>query len=321
MISIIVPTNRIGGLDVLFNSLAQQKYMGFELILVDNIKKYREELVAKKAKTCGFKVTHVEPRDNPFPSVGYCRTMNTGVAYASGEYLLYLCDYCWLSKYCTDAHVDFQQRHGAPLMLDFAYTTLPQLVQPLDYVSTVGTGDFAKFTASQNEATERYVHDLDSGKLDHLMWSIFKKEPTSDAEVWAMPMTHALYKNTAESVHPDYNWCAFKNESFPTELLLQMNGHDEAYDRSHGWQDSEFSNRLKVRGTKWWSGPRSHGEVRCLNPRELITVKLLPNEWQSNKTLCDDTRSADKKLPVNPDFNLRDWRQRVLHNQSQVPPL
>ena len=315
MISIIIPTNRVGGLDVVFDSLEQQTERDFELVLVDNIYKYRRELVAEKAKQYSFPVRHIEPRDNPFPRVCYCRTMNTGVAHARGDIVVYQCDYTWFSPRTVFYHRTWQHVYPGPLLLDMSYTYLPKLKPgfPTDrFVHHIDPPDDAQgFTDSLNEATRLYIDALDRGELDEFMWSIFD-EPLTQEKAWSLPIESVHYKNAAEGPFQDYNYCCFKNESFPTELVLKMNGHDEDYDESHAWQDSEFSYRLREDGVKWSCGARFTGETRCINPRKILNVKTMPKIWLYNKFLCDDIKSADKHLPVNPGFSLREWREKTL---------
>jgi hypothetical protein len=55
-ISIVMPTNRVGGLDLLFKSLENQTFKNFELVLVDSLYKHRKDLVSEKAKQYSFKV-------------------------------------------------------------------------------------------------------------------------------------------------------------------------------------------------------------------------------------------------------------------------
>lgn len=309
-LSVIIPTNRIGGLDVLFNGLEHQTNKNFELVLVDALYKYRRELVREKAAQYSFPIVHIPPRDNPFPDVCYCRTMNTGVAASCGDVLLYLCDYSWCGPDAVEAHLEFYGREKKPLALDFAYTVLPDLNPRFEpFVHKVGPEvDAMGHTESLNANTAEYVAMLDAGRLDWAMWSIFASDVTSHAKVWSLPMTHPHYRQLQESPLDDYNYCCFKNESFPAELILEMNGHDEDYDRSHGWQDSEFSYRTREEGVVWWSGPRARGEVRCLNPRGILNIKRMADPWLSNKALCYEIKPARAGMQVNPHLNLREMR-------------
>lgn len=314
MISVIIPTNRVGGLDVVFDSLETQVDRDFELVLVDNLYRYRRELVAEKAKAYSFPVTHIEPRDNPFPRVCYCRTMNTGVAHARGSILLYQCDYTWMSPECLAWHSKWQEMFRGPVAVDMAYTSLPQLMSGFPagrFLHKVDptAANAVEFMQSTNEATADYVDCLDRGKLDQFLWSIFAERLTYE-RVWSLPIESVHYKNTSAGVFDDYNYCAFKNESFPTDLVLDMNGHDEDYDLSHAWQDSEFSYRLRERGVKWHCGCRCTGETRCINPRSILSVKRIEQPFLWNKLLCDVLKPAAEKMPVNPGFSLREMRER-----------
>ena len=313
-LSIIIPTNRIGGLDILFDSLEQQSTSDFELILVDNIYRYRKDVVADMAKRYTFDFLHIPPREDPFPHVAYCQTMNTGLVHARHPFVLYLCDYVWLGKKTVEKHLGYQACYPAPLLADFAYTTLPSLKSSFTpYVHEVGPEVCKdRHTSSLNEVSRRYHADLEAGKLRDLLWSIFSDSPRSDREVWDMGTTHTHYKNTSEGEFPDYNYCCFKNESFPTELMLTMNGHDEDYDKSHAWQDSEFSYRLRHMGIKWHNLARYEGEARCMNPRDVLNIKVMDEPFGYNEKLCNVTKRADKQVPVNPHLDLRQMRAEAI---------
>lgn len=317
MISVLVPSNRVGGLDILFGSLESQTERDFEVILVDNIRKFRgietgslwphSRHILPMAPIWWH---HIEPSENRFPAVQYCATMNEGIAHASGETLLYICDYSWLHPRCLELHAELQKKHRGPVTLDYRYVGLPPLKRPIDYrEKTPGTEETAAaYTAEVNANADRYLADLQSGALDDLMWSIFA-EPVTPEVVASLPVEHE-HKPSGADLANDWNWCSFKNESFPTELLLEMNGHNEAYDESHAWQDSELSYRFRERGIRWHSGPPGEGLVTVLNPRNIMNIKKLAKPLFYNRELCFGSRRAELKLPVNPGFSLREWRKK-----------
>jgi glycosyltransferase involved in cell wall biosynthesis len=313
LISIIVPTNRLGGIDLLFDSLARQTERDFELILVDNIKPWRTVL-APGGHLLTFQASHIEPRENSFPLVQYCRTVNTGIAHARGETILLLCDYSWCHPRMVETHLDEQSKHPGPLHLDYNYSALPELKPdfPLIYNQSGydPTVDPIEYSRVLNESTDRYVEDLKAGKLDPFMWSIFA-EPLSEESVSELEVTHQ-HRPCSTRKPDDWNWCSFKNESFPTELFLELNGLDEEYDASHCYQDQEFSYRLRERGIPWRNGPAETGMVTVVNPRPVLNVKKLGKPMGYNRHLCDSERVASKRLPVNPGFSLREWRRKEL---------
>lgn len=313
MISVIVPTNRIGGLDVLFGSLAAQTEKDFELILVDSIAKWRPRYPhdwSERPETFDYK--QIEPRDNPFPWVAYCRTVNSGIAHARGETIVLLCDYSWLHPRCLETHAECQKKNPGPTHLDYNYSALPKLKEGFPGYHQGGFdpgSDPRRYDELLNETTDRYVADLESGRLDPFMWSLFE-EPLTEESISALDVTHR-HRPCATRKADDWNWCSFKNESFPTELFLELNGLDEAYDESHCYQDQETSYRLRERGIPWNNGPVETGMVTVVNPRPVLNVKKLRQPFGYNADLCFMHRKAENRLPVNPEFSLREWRERM----------
>ena len=49
-LSIVVPTMRVGGLNILFDALAAQRFTDFELVLVDGLRGKRAARVAEEAR-------------------------------------------------------------------------------------------------------------------------------------------------------------------------------------------------------------------------------------------------------------------------------
>jgi len=306
MISVLCVTNRVGGMDVLFSSLAQQTHQDFEIILVDALFDHRSERdfrhIARE-----LNLSHTPPRDNPFPAVAYCRSMNTAIAHARGETCVLLCDYSWLHSDCLATHAACQAKNPGPLHLDYNYSKLPTLKPDLPmYAQTVGP-EHPEYLAQLNATTDRYCSDLASGKLDPFMWSIFAESPTQEM-VGALEVTHK-HRPCATREAGDWNWCSLKNESFPTELLLDLNGFDEALDASHCYQDLDFSYRLRARGIEWQNGPPEQGMVTVLNPRELINVKRLTRPIWHNRRLVE---GKDFSRKVNPEWSLREWRKATV---------
>jgi glycosyltransferase involved in cell wall biosynthesis len=301
MISVVVPTNRVGGLDILFQSLDAQTFQDFELILVDNILDYRSPALGTIRANFGF--TMQAPRGNPFPNTAYCASMNTGIARARGDTCVFLCDYSWLAPDCLATHAACQAANPGPTHLDYNYCELPALADGLPFYGQTVPPDSPAYRSTLNATTARYVSDLADHALDKFMWSIFAEKPTAES-VAALPVTHR-HRPCATREAGDWNWCSFKNESFPTELLLEMNGLDERFDDSHCYQDLEFSYRLKARGIEWHNGPPETGMVTVVNPREVLNIKRMAKPISHNAELA---KMAGHRL-VNPGWSLRDWRK------------
>lgn len=301
MISVVVPSNRIGGLDVLFDSLKRQTYRDFELVIVDNVPQ------RGMAFGANFASRFVRPQRNEPLCAAYCDSVNTGIAHARGGTILLSCDYTWFHPDCLATHAELQAKHRAPVTLDYNMSFPPPTKAGLPRYVQEHSPDSPHYAAEITAVTDRYAADLASGKLDPYMWSIFA-EPLTEESVRALPIEHK-HRPCSTREPDDYNWCSFKNESFPTELFLDMNGLDEEYDRSHTYQDSEFSYRLRERGVRWVNGPPETGLLTIVNPRKIINVKRLAEPIAANYERCFGSRRAELGLPVNPQWSLRERRK------------
>lgn len=308
MISVVTVTNRCGGLDLLADSLRRQTFRDFELILVDAIRPYR----AAHSFPGDMRVQWIDDwHDDNFTS-RYMAAQNKGIEHARGDTILFACDYSYFAPDCLEKHAAAQRRTPGPVCFDYEYRAMPATKPGLpSYRETIsGTKENAGTYGWQcAENAKRYAADVKSGRLDPYMWSIFAEQLTPEA-IAALPLEHEHKPSTAD-LATDWNWCSLKNESIPTELLLDMNGFDEAYDGSHLYQDSELSYRLRARGIRW-----NHGGTGCtltvVNPRHWSNIKTLARPLFSNQELCFHSRRAELGLPVNPGFSLRARREKRL---------
>lgn len=308
MISVLCVTNRVGGLDLLADSLRRQTYRDFELVLVDSIRPYR----AAYSFPTDMRVQWLDDwRDDNFTS-RYMAAQNKGIEHARGDTILFACDYSYFAPDCLEKHAEAQKRAPGPVCFDYEYRTMPAPKPGLpNYRETIsGTKEnAAEYGRQCHDNATRYAADLKSGKLSEFMWSIFA-EPLTPEAIAALPLELEQKPSTADLAN-DWNWCSLKNESIPTELLLDMNGFEEDYDGSHGWQDSSFSYRLRARGIRW-----HHGGPGCtltvVNPRHWSNIKTLTRPLFSNQELCFNSRRAELGLPVNPGFSLRERRKARL---------
>jgi glycosyltransferase involved in cell wall biosynthesis len=279
--SVIVPTMRVGGMDVLLSGLAGQTYQDFELVLVDGLRRRRLQALGAELwlrarerpdAPCVFPIQHIEPIDNPFPMNAYCRYVNSGLVVARGQIVVLLCDYMWLHPECLQRHADFHRsvrRPNATFMGTHSYMHLPAL-HP-DFTQTYGPpanqSDEGLREQQEAEGIGRYVSDLEAGRLDAMMWSIFAEDCTDPRE---LPLEFEDSKATAapEAV-PALS--LLKNESFSLHALLEVNGLWEGLDGAHGYQDTELYERLTARGQTW------HYDRACSayvpNPRHVMYAR------------------------------------------------
>lgn len=321
LISVIVPTYRIGGLDVVCDSLARQTHPHFELIIADGIYEHRRDIVAKHAREYPFPIKHICPRENLFPTNSYCRKVNTALSHAAGDLALFLSDYTALSPSCLEAHSAWHTLKPSPfgmLMMGVEHRSRPAL---RDGVPSYGPNpyiirhDHAWDTHERllNEGMQLYVDDLRSGKLDAFMWSVFNRAP-SFSEIGDSPIDWQHVIPAGGS--PPSN-VVLQNESIPISALEEINGLDEDFDGSHVYQDADLADRLHACGYRWFSIPEV--TARTANPRTFLYVRRLERHIRSNLARWRDKKAAGFP-PVNPGWSLREARRANVGLHEEVLP-
>lgn len=276
-ISIIAHTNRVGGLDILFEGLKHQIFKDFELILVDSIYKYRKDIVFEKSKQYDFIIKHIEPEPNIFPIANYCILVNTGLCAAEGSVVYFTGDYCYLHPEtlfrCNTFHSNTPRNHAllfpgshGPMKLDKISDNFPKENQyghrgnPMS-ASLLNTPE-AEYIATQNKWSNAYVEDLDKGLFDKVLWSIFNKPFTNKDIITDFIIPEEFYIeadkfancpiDTAAPVFHDL--CCLRYDSFKLDFLLEANGLDEEMDGAGGFMDTELARRLvRVYGAQFFA--------------------------------------------------------------------
>lgn len=285
-ISVVVPTMRVGGLDVLVSGLLRQTFNDFELVLVDGVKSSRPDVFSDHHTP--FHVTHVEPIGNPFPINSFCRYANTGLVHARGVVILFLTDYTWLLPDAVGVHARFHDAGGPRgLMCPHEYVALPNLnpgFRPY--------GGDARMRPADGIPADDYANDVLSGSMSGFGWSIFSRPFSPEDDPRSMPldvMKGADPKLRLPAGPVVSSMFHGKNESCPIDVILSVNGWDEDLDGTHGWQDLDMSDRLAARTPlRWTLDPSNIAYI--INPRHVFPngKRLRPcgvNEstWQAKK--------------------------------------
>lgn len=312
MISVIVPTTRVGGLDILTQSLARQTCRDFELVLADAIHAYRAPLVAERMAELPFPVQHLAPSGGVALS-DYSRSINDALVAAKGDVVLILPDYSWLPANAIEIHATFHDEHRGQrkvLASGYTYLTLPPLhsafpgyhperqqsYAPLDLV---GRGD--GYERAITAEAERYEADLRSGRLDPVMWSLFAEPFTSESLAdLGVESTHRLF-----DCEFSWRYCSLKNESYPIEFWEELNGLDEDLDGSHLYQDQALGYRLNDAG--WTYERMKGGELLIPNPRSVFAAKRVLRRMAENAVEYERKRATG--AAVNPGWSLRERRE------------
>src|SRR3990167_4868690 len=108
-ISVIETTARLGGLDMLFDSMKRQEFRGeFEVIVSDEFHEARRmddrDIFRKYGD--GFAFVHLPPK-RPCSIYDDSLGINTALARASGELVVVLADYTWVPPDYLQSHWDF----------------------------------------------------------------------------------------------------------------------------------------------------------------------------------------------------------------------
>lgn len=274
-VSIITPTWRTGGIDVLLLGAKRQTFKDFEVVLVDAHHKRRPE-IAYEAALQGVTLRHVEPFDNPFPICSFARFINTGLTYARGEVVLFCADYTLLPPESVETHAKFHRqssRRHRGLMCPHDYRLFPSL--------------HPEFPLYEQGDIDRYAADVAAGAFDRMLFSSFERPITEEDAAGLIvdpKWGGADPKLRARQVHP--HQLHLKHESIPLAAAIEINGMNEQFDGTNCYQDMEFSERLQVE----WSLDSSNIAL-IVNPRHHFPLTKWVRPPESNLAILEAHRA------------------------------
>ena len=304
-VSIVCWTFRHGGIDVLFNGLSKQNYKDFELILVDNRYEHRHEKVIQLANLLGINVVHVpEHRRNKHWYIG-SSAANTGFMLADGEITMIITDYAYANPDWIEQHLKHHTNGSKVYVMSPTryYLDLPEITNLRDDISI-----FKDF--------------FDPSILSTL-------HPTTEATT--QPPTNAPfdYKFTQPQGPIAHTYCHVKNDSFRTDICLDVGGSDENFDKGKGPWDNEFAYRFSMNGCTLINDLLAVTEN--LNPRVIPELRAKSWGWinQSLEVSEDgrwsyrdgeayqNTRYAEmlagKQSKSNNPYDMRERRKEIWH--------
>lgn len=231
MISVVVTTARLGGLDVLFHSARGQEFKDFEIILVDDYFDLRRGLVGEKAAEFGLNVLHVKGPESEIynNSSGW----NAGLRRCSGGRVCFVIDFQWLPPNYLKDHWQFHEKFGDN------YTM---------------TGYLDRYPLPPIKNTNVSPHGL--------AWSVFEKEFDNEfATAYFTTEDYEYRERKGGIVGPvmegtDMNEMPGEfiyaiNEAFPMALIKQLNGWDERFNGMYGSNDINLGSRANLLGHKF----------------------------------------------------------------------
>ena len=218
--------------DPVTQTLAAQEFRDFELIVVDALWDQRGDWFAEHPQP--FPVKHVPPRANQWHAMGRpavaCQC-NTGLAHAEG-------DLCWIGA---------ENNLYPPHLLGLVWNLYEQQgIIPVAYYGFVRVG------AHPREA---------------------KPMPVAVPDMLGYPGASALYADHRadrwlEPDAPEMSLCHHQNTfaymALPTELALEINGYDEAFDGDLDTMDVDLGSRIQMAGH--WDALKMHRRVYVVEP-------------------------------------------------------
>jgi hypothetical protein len=264
--TVTLGSGRPGGIDISLAGLAAQTFDDFEVVFVDGRYHKRHRQVMEAVSRSGLKqpfyhVPNHRYRTDPLgsSSAGF----NTGFMLAAGEIVVMLMDYAfappdWLANHV--AHPERKIKIG------------PIATRLIDGVVSKDGGPFLRFDGRQN---------IDGLPFEEALGNIVDaRERFDEISVFEKPFK-AEQLSTFKSLEPQEprfhmstgasTWAHFytKNESFPREAILAVNGMNEDCDRSSVQGDIDLGLRLSrhLSATPWIV---HEAYVECIDPRPFL---------------------------------------------------
>lgn len=232
-ISVCVNMLRPGGWDVLIPTLLRQTFQSYELIVVDELHRWRAPRIAERLKALPFPVKHLPTRDSLFPVSSTMRAGNTALAAAEGKLVVHLPDHAITSPGFLQEHWDRFLATGGKAFLISPY--MMREVRP----------EFWAYPPAEMwEAIEHMIR----GDRPDWDWTLLRTDaPREDAEKLCLP-------TMPTACSPGYRllpgtklneWYAhYRCDSVPLDAYRRVNGWDEEYDGGYIYGDVDMSLRL-----------------------------------------------------------------------------
>lgn len=278
-LTVILPTWRLGGLDVTLGALAKQTFKDFEVVIVDALHQWRAEAIEVKLE-CDFEfpLWHVPVQNSIFPLSCHSRFRNTGIRYAEGKRLVFLSDYACPPPEFLAEHAELDEKTIG--ISRWIRTALEPRIVATKY------DKFFKDTLSVWDVIEH-------ARNGEYLWSTFKgtQDPLKDCiaheRLWNIkPPVHLEYPEAHEVLQTQEYMAHWKADSVDTALVRRVNGWDESFDGHGGLADVDFNLRLIWAGAKM----KLHGPaVRILDAHE-ISVAPLRDTTRNNQQRLNDVR-------------------------------
>ena len=253
-ISVIETTARMGGFNVLLQTMLEQKFNGiFEVIVVDEFYMERSECMGIW-EPFYFNFLHLPPKRSCSiydDSLG----INTALAAASGELIVVLADYTWVPPDYLQAHWDFYKANpGWSMSCYLDRCELPPM------------------------KGEPYSIERD-------WWSVFQEEFTPEWFDGREPV-YRERRGSVGKVHGDGkieipgDYVYLLGDSVPMSVVKELNGIDERFIGGYASNDILFGISANHIGHRWALNPHVKLKKLTLSGQTQIPGKMKPKVRQ-----------------------------------------
>ena len=310
-ISVVLATFRKNPkFELLFKCMSRQTIKNFELVIADYLYDSRIGYVKNLAKKYNVDTVHVGRKN-----LDSAHSYNVGIVNSSGDYILYLndCTYHperWIEKHmiiCVNNFVSLGTR----------YFMIPKY--PIDFsIDEYPTGQVC---VPEVQDSETFKAVKDHSKIEgylNLVFGEHKVVTPWDFRLIGVPKDLITQDNIVITAMPGWSYGGSIGAS--TEAFLSINGFDERYDKGYGWNDCDFGIRAFNKGYKsflnisnWFLEiqDKDHEDIYDLQPELSIQNKeAVDRNWKLYEENCNPSKSW-----VNPDFNLREMRKKILESR------
>jgi len=317
-VSVSLGSSRPGGIDISLWGLARQTFDDFEIIFVDGRYHKRHERVLDYVKKLGIKQPFYHVPNHRYNGLwgANCAGVNTGFMLSEGEIVIMVLDYAYMPSGWIESHLKFHDQKRL-VMAPHLYCEMPEVVTK-DGSQPVQFGFGEPHTTVENILKQKELFDE---------ISIFK---TPFESSW-MQSVKVCVDNDPKAALPngpvDYTYMHTKNESFPLETVLDIEGIDENFDKGRGPGDTEFGFRFQMAGCQPFIAQEAR--VYCLNPRPIMpnlnltiplswTGSVHPKRWSyEDGTAYYNTRKSEMASGQPPKaknpYDMREKRKELWH--------
>lgn len=260
-------SGRPGGIDITLAGLTAQTFKDFEVIFVDGRYHQRHSAVLEAVRKSGLQQPfyHVPNHRYRSDSLGqHSAGYNTGFMLAAGEMIVMLHDYAYAPPHWLMSHVTNQDKKitlGPVESRVISNVITNDGLPPMNFFNRNNIDGISFPAALGNILRQRERYDEISA---------FRKPFTpDDLASFSFDTLSADPKVSMPSGPSTHMFFNTKNEAFPTEAILAVNGMDENSDRACIPGDLDLGLRLSrhLMATPWLV---NEAILYCINPRSIM---------------------------------------------------